>query len=208
MEVLKCNVRQETGSAECRRMRNQGIIPANLYSKDGPNTHLSIDSKEFVKFTNRHRGIKVFPISFEKEGKSVETNVMIKEMQAREWKNLIMHLDLVEVRSGEVIEVSVAIHPIGDCIGVKDGGILNHVSDTILVSCTMDKIPRKIDVDITELKPGHALHVEDIELPEGVTAVTPGNQALLTVVETRATKEASDETTEEEGAVEGETAVS
>lgn len=199
MEPLRCKIRQNVGSASCRRLRASGFIPANLYS--GGNTEtilLSIDNNEFVRFDNKNRGIRIFPIVFENNGETVNKHVLVKEVQSRDWKNQVVHLDFQEVHAGEMLEVTVPVHPYGECIGVKEGGVLNHISNTIVVSCTMETLPKRLDVDITNLKPGHALHVSDIPLPDGVTAVTPGNQAVLAVVETRATKEADAQETDEQ----------
>lgn len=189
MDPMKCLARTKTGSASSRKLRRLGSIPLNLYQKNGDNILLSVKANEFIKHQNKLAGSKVFPIEFEKNGDTVHMNVLIKEQQNWAWKNQIVHMDLREIQSGDIFEVDVPVVPFGECIGVKEGGILNNISDTVRIRCTMDKLPKRLQADISALRPGHALHVKDLILPEGVEFVTPLDQVLITVVETRATKE-------------------
>jgi large subunit ribosomal protein L25 len=65
-----------------------------------------------------------------------------------------------------------------------DGCIANHVITEIEVLCLPGDLPEFIAVDLSGLKKGASLHLADITLPKGVTAVTRGknNPVLVSVV--------------------------
>jgi large subunit ribosomal protein L25 len=94
----------------------------------------------------------------------------------------ILHVDLQEVSADRAITVSVAIHPVGEAIGVKDTkGILNLVMHEVEVSCLPTNIPERIDVDVTNLAIGDVLTVRDVTPPDGVRIVNDPGQAIVTV---------------------------
>ena len=66
---------------------------------------------------------------------------------------------------------------------MKDqNGILNIVLHELDVSCLPTAIPERIDADVTALMIGDVLTVASLQAPEGVRILTPGNQAVATVV--------------------------
>jgi large subunit ribosomal protein L25 len=65
-----------------------------------------------------------------------------------------------------------------------DSCVVNHVMSEIDISCLPADLPEFIEVDLSELKKGMSLHLNDITLPKGVSAVTRGkpNPVLVSVV--------------------------
>lgn len=80
------------------------------------------------------------------------------------------------------IQVSVAIHHVGEAIGVKESqGILEMVLREVRVSCLPGNIPEFLEADVTGLNIHDVLTVKDLRVPEGVRVLNDGNQAVVTV---------------------------
>src|SRR5207244_8757580 len=85
----------------------------------------------------------------------------------------LLHVDIQEVRADRAITVRVAVHPVGEAIGVKDtNGILNLVMHEVEVSTLPINIPERIDADVSNLAIGDVLTVRDLRAPEGVGSST------------------------------------
>jgi large subunit ribosomal protein L25 len=83
--------------------------------------------------------------------------------------------------------MKVPLHFVGDdqSPAVKtDGCIANHVMTEIEVLCLPTDLPEFIKIDLSGLKKGKSLHLNDIVLPKGVSAVTHGknNPVVVSVV--------------------------
>jgi large subunit ribosomal protein L25 len=103
-------------------------------------------------------------------------------MQFDPVSDALLHVDLQEVSADRAITVRVAVHPVGEAIGVKDTkGILNLVMHEVEVSCLPTNIPERIDADVTSLAIGDVLTVADLRPPEGVRITNDPGQAVATV---------------------------
>jgi large subunit ribosomal protein L25 len=107
---------------------------------------------------------------------------IIRDMQFDSVSEALLHVDLQEVSGDRAIHVRVAVHPIGEAIGVKDTkGILSLVLHELEVSCLPTNIPARIDADVTNLAIGDVLTVRDLTVPEGVRILNDPGQAVATV---------------------------
>ena len=93
-----------------------------------------------------------------------------------------MHLDFIEVFMDVAIEVTVPLEFQGKPVGADQGGVLQAAARELRISCTPDRIPEAIAVDISGLDIGDSIHVSDISLPSGVQVVQDETLALATVV--------------------------
>src|SRR5262245_23722160 len=94
----------------------------------------------------------------------------------------VIHADLYEVDLTARIQVRVPLHFVGRAAGVTRGGILQPIVREIEVECLPMDIPEFFDIDVSALDIGDSVHVSDMSMPEGVTAVSEASQALVTVV--------------------------
>jgi large subunit ribosomal protein L25 len=106
---------------------------------------------------------------------------LVKEMQYHPITGDVIHADFYEVDLTARIEVSVPLHFVGKGAGVVRGGILQPIVREIQVECLPLDIPQYFDVDVSGLDIGDSVHIEDLPMPEGVTAVYDSNFALVTV---------------------------
>jgi large subunit ribosomal protein L25 len=205
MAALKitAEAREASGKGVARKMRQAGRIPAVLYGQGHEGVSLSLDSYELSQLLST-AGARTSILELEVKGsdRSGRQNVLIKEVQKHPYKDLILHMDLLEVAMDELISVMVPIEIEGTAKGVKlDGGILEMKRRELEIECLPNIIPDSIIINIEDLEIGDTIHVEDIDVPEGVSILHDTNFTLLTVVAPAVEVEPEEE--EEEG-VEGE----
>ncbi|MBW1916312.1 MAG: 50S ribosomal protein L25, partial [Deltaproteobacteria bacterium] len=82
-------------------------------------------------------------------------------------------------------------------LGVANGGILQHVRREITVSCLPDKLIESVDVDVSELDIGDAVHISDIDLPDGIKTAQETNLTVAVVVAPTVAEEVEEEIEEE-----------
>jgi large subunit ribosomal protein L25 len=108
---------------------------------------------------------------------------LVKEVQYDPVREDIIHVDFNEISLTETIKVNVPVQAKGVAIGVKqEGGSLEHLLWDIEVECLPTNIPKDIQVDITALKMGDAIHIKDIVFPKGVKPLNDGAAVVLHVV--------------------------
>ena len=123
------------------------------------------------------------------------SQVLLRDVQYHPFKQLVLHIDFQRVDANTKMHKKVPIHYSGEenSPAVKtDACLVNHVITELDISCLPADLPEFIAVDLSGLKKGSSLHLNDIALPKGVTAVTHGkpNPVLVSVV-TPAAEEAS-----------------
>jgi large subunit ribosomal protein L25 len=106
---------------------------------------------------------------------------LIKDYEIDPITGKLMHIDLMEVAMDEKVKVQVAIHLTGNCIGVKEGGILQYGLHQVDVECLPQQIPSHLDVNIAAVKVNESLHVRDIQAPEGVKILNDADATIVTI---------------------------
>jgi large subunit ribosomal protein L25 len=160
-EVLKATTRTESGTRNARAMRKEGLVPAVLYGHGEGTVSLALNSRELF-FALRH-GEKLLDVEMD----GSHQNVLIKALQYDTWGKEILHVDLTRVNLDELVTVTVKITLLGTPVGVDDGGSLQQPLNSVEIECRVDQIPEGIRVQVNELKIDDALHVSDLDLPEG-----------------------------------------
>jgi len=175
--VLSARNRKAAGSAEARRIRRSGRIPAVLYGRTGKAVSLDLDALELsrsVKSISESTIVKV-----DVEGKSYDA--FVKDTQRNIIDGNILHVDFYEVESGVVLRARVSLHLNGNPIGVREGGNLETPLHEIEVECLPKDLPERIEIDISNLKVNQSLHVRDIPLGEGVRVLSAADQVVALV---------------------------
>jgi len=176
-------VRTIRGSSRTRRLRAEGLIPAEVYGHKDTNQSIVLPAKEFNKILTSSRGENIF-FSLSIEGQTGEPVLaVLKEIQYDKVKDNIIHADFHKVKMNEKIRIKIPVRVLnGDiCEGVKLGGVLQTFMRTVEVQCLPSQIPDAIQVDATHLNVGNSVHVSDLKLPEGVKATQSGGSVVLSV---------------------------
>jgi large subunit ribosomal protein L25 len=181
--TLEAKLREEIGSSKSRALRNSGFIPAVVYG-EGKSQAIKVSRSKFLKFLHEHKGENVIiRLKIDNEKKQKAHTVMIKEIQYDPVSEEIIHLDFNKISLTKAITVKVPVEVKGESPGVKmDGGSLEHVLWEIEVECLPKDMPKSIEVDVSNLKIGDAIHIKDITFPEGVTVKHEPEAIVLSVV--------------------------
>ncbi len=175
---ISVDAREDVGRGANRRLRGTGRLPGVIYSK-GESRAVSLDSKEFAKLQKDLLGIT--PVVTLKEGKE-EVMALVQEVQRHPVKDYFIHVDFHEVTRGEEISAQASLHYIGEPTGVKnEGGTLDTQLHEVEVRSLPRNIPDFIEVDVSNLNVGDALHVSDLPAIEGVTYTTPEDTLIASV---------------------------
>jgi len=180
LRELTIKKRDGIGKGPARRLRRSGLVPATLYGGASPE-NIAVTPKDILRLIHGHEGsTQLFRVTFEgsKDGKMA----IIRDMQFDPVSENLIHVDLQEVAMDRAIQVSVAIHHVGESVGVKDSqGILEMVLREVRVSCLPGNIPEYLAADVTNLNIHDVLTVKDLKVPEGVRVLNDPNQAVVTV---------------------------
>lgn len=182
METLEIqvNARERGTKRQARRLRREGKIPAILYGPKVEPIALELNKKDFFTRVAGLEGSHL--VRFKSVSTTLTDKVaLVKEMQYHPISGDVMHADFYEVDLTATIEVSVPLHFVGKAAGVVRGGILQPIVREIQVECLPLDIPEFFNVDVSALDIGDSVHIEELRMPEGVTAVYDSNFALVTV---------------------------
>jgi large subunit ribosomal protein L25 len=199
-KTLAAEKRTSFGSAESRRLRRNGKIPAVVYGHSEPRG-LIIDAHEFnTKFTMISESMI---IDLRVDGDSHD--VLIRDYQEDTISGAITHVDFYEIERGKVLRTNVGLQLTGAAVGVREGGILEGFVHELEIECLPKDLPESIVVDITDLELGHSLHIRDIQAPAGVHILNSPEQVVCTIAHKRIEVEVAAEEIEAE-AIEAEEA--
>jgi large subunit ribosomal protein L25 len=191
---LDAQSRAAAGKGEARRLRASGRVPAVAYGKGLAATLLSVSPKDILSILKSERGKNsVIHMDVAAGDKLL---VMIRDYSYHPVLRALEHVDFIQVKLDQQVEVEVPLVPIGKPVGVTTGGIIRQVYRTIPVRCVPDKIPLKLEIDISHLKLNEHVSTQDLKLPVGVSVRLPPEQTIVAVV----TPEKEREETPVEGA--------
>jgi len=193
--------REGTGKGVARKLRAAGRVPAVLYGHGMDPVALSVDSRELLHLFHTGAGTNVL-VDLVVDGS--DHLAMAREIQRDHIKGRFVHVDFVAVRRDEKITISVPVRAVGDSVGVKAGGVLEHHLWEVQVECLPTKVPEAIEVDVSELEIGSSLRVSDLAPPEAVTILTNPDDSVVAVQQPQA-RDVELEAEEAEG-LEGEAA--
>lgn len=173
--------RKTLGTGPARELRRQGRVPAVIYGQGQTPLHISLPLKELTVSSNK-KSFKstVFEISL--NGKKI--NTVAKDISFDKVTDVVEHVDLQVVSDKTAFKVFVPVNYSNHAKapGLKRGGVLNVVRRDIEFYVKPNNIPDSIEVDLTGLEIGHAIHVNDLKLPEGVRPVMKRNFTIVTIV--------------------------
>jgi len=183
INTLTVKLRKERGKRANRRLRNSGRVPAILYGHQKEAQSLTLSAEE-LDVAVRH-GNRFVALSGD-----VSENAFIKDLQWNTWGTEILHVDFARVSADEKVQVTVAVELRGEAPGTKEGGVVKHTLHNIELECEAASVPEKIVVNINHLEFGKALHVSDLEMPQGAKSLIDPATAVVSCV---APVEVSDE---------------
>ncbi|MGE0863802.1 MAG: 50S ribosomal protein L25 [Vicinamibacterales bacterium] len=191
--VLDAVKRNTRGKNEARRLRVAGQIPAVVYGAqkagDAPAPEaVAVDPKPFMKILHSSSGLNTL-ITLKIAGGN-DARVLVRNVQLDPISHHLLHADFYRVNMDRKIKVTVPITLKGESRGVKiDGGILDFVHREIEVEVLPADIPNSIEVDVTDLGVGGAIHVRDVAANAAWTPVTDADLMLVHVITIKVAEE-------------------
>jgi len=180
--ILTAEIREGVGKEKAKKLRAKGLIPAIFYGPKSQTISLAIDSKELSKALQTEAGENVLiDLDIRKGNQSDRKVVMLKDIQIDPLQRITLHTDFYEVTMDEMVTVEVPVHLVGKPEGTKVGGILEQVRRVIQIQCFPGDIPKSIDIDVSPLKIGDSIHIQDIKV-EKAKILSDTNFTIATVV--------------------------
>lgn len=201
---LHVELRKNTGPRTAKVLRQNGKIPGIFYYHNEDSVPMSVEAKELQRLV--HSEVNILNVIFPggKTRKSV-----LREIQQDPVTDAIIHVDIMGVKLTEKVRLTIPILLKETPIGVKEGGILEHLLREVTVEGLPLEIPEHIEVDVSGLNIGDVITLEDITIDK-VKVITEIHHAVANVVHPKVIKEveveeeAELEEGEEEEKVEGE----
>lgn len=177
--------RTESGKGVARSLRRDGRVPATMYGHGMATRSLSVDHKLLAKLLEVIGGEAAL-VDVSIDG-SAPVQALVREVQRNPVRRAdVIHLDLYAVVATEPITVEVPVHIIGVADGVRNqGGVLDHHLHRLTVKVLPADIPEHIDVDVTDLTVGHAIHIRDITIAKGEIMNDP-DVSVVSIIQARA----------------------
>lgn len=198
--TLVAETGRSTGSAESRRLRATGRIPAVVYGHGAEARSVSVDARDLRHALSGDAGLnQLLSLHI-----GSETHLALaRALQRHPVRHTVLHVDFQIVRRDEVISAEVPLVLIGEAKAVEqERGIVEQLLNFLTVKATPDKIPGHIEIDISGLTVGDAIRVGDLKLPAGATTEVGAEEVIAQGSVTRAAVE--EEAAEAEEAAEGE----
>jgi large subunit ribosomal protein L25 len=177
---LKACIRKESGKGPARRFRKEGLTPAVFYGRGQEAIPLSVNVTDLLKIIKTKRENIFIKLLIEGE-KRLEKLTMIKELQIEPVSRRFQHADFYEIRMDHKLTVDIPLRFVGAPIGVENGGELQHLKRDVKVTCLPTALPDFIDVDVSGLDIGASIKIQDLQVPNGVEILDPGDVGVAIV---------------------------
>ena len=196
---LAARVRTDAGKGAARRLRRDDQVPAIFYGPNSQPVMLAVkylDLKTLLKSASSENVI--FQLQIESGQGSSNKTVMLKELQADPIKPVYYHADFYEISMDKELTLNVPVHLVGTPAGASKGGILQHVKRDLSVACLPGNLVEFLEVDVTALDIGDAVHVKDLVLPAGMKTAEDAETTIAVVTAPHVVAEKVEEVVEGE----------
>jgi large subunit ribosomal protein L25 len=175
--TLHASTSRAKGSANSRRLRHDGSIPAVVYGEGVAPLPVSVNAKAFRTAVSGEQGLNSL-ITLEADGTNF--TVLAREIQRHPVRGTVAHIDFQVVDPNRPVVAEVPLHIIGDAVEVRHADWeVDQQMFSIEVRARPDQIPNFVTVDISGLTVGSAIRVGDLVLPDGVEAAGDVNESVV-----------------------------
>ena len=182
-----------------RRLRRQGIVPANIYGH-GASRAIQASARA-VEHLLAHGG-RTGVVSIGFDGRS-ETALM-KGVQRDPRSGKLLHVEFQAVSMEESVTSSVPVRFVGESLAVtKLDGVMTHPRTELHVTARAADLPDVIEVDVSTIRELHgAIHVSDLPQSAAYRIVDPPEEVLAIVLPPKVEVEELEAAAEEAAAAE------
>ncbi|TMM04239.1 MAG: 50S ribosomal protein L25 [Actinobacteria bacterium] len=192
--TLEVTRRDPAGSRAARRLRGEGLVPGVVYGGGNDPIPFQVESR-VLRLALSLAGA-VLDLSVDGED---STPVVVKELTRHPVTGAAIHVDLLRVRLDRPIQATVTLELIGtdEAPGVKEGGVLEHVTRELTIEALPTDIPDSIQHDVSEMVIGDTVTLEQVTAPEKVKLMDDPETVIATLTPPRLQVEEEPEIEEE-----------
>jgi large subunit ribosomal protein L25 len=165
-----------------KKLRTTGRVPAVIYGRQGQPQNLEVSKVEIenlIKHSVSENLLLDLNVSEDSRPKRL---VLVQDIQHNPLTGALLHLDLHEVSENEKVTVFVPVETVGEATGVKNGGgVLEHVLFKVKVRALPKDLPEVIEIDVSALEIGKAVHIGEMKPPAGVEILGDKNIPVVAV---------------------------
>lgn len=162
---LKATTRNAGAKSVVRAVRREGLVPGVVYGHDIEGVLVSVEPRELERVLTTDYAYNA-AFDLEIDGKDTH-KVMVREMQFDSVRRVVTHVDFKVVHDDERVEIDVPVQTTGTAKGVVEGGRLDIVRRAVKIVTTVSNIPVAVIQDVTPLKIGDQIYIDEMEAPEG-----------------------------------------
>lgn len=180
---LEVESREELKKGKVKDLRGRGFVPAVIYAAGKDPQAVKVSRRELLTLIHQHRlENAVINTRLKDDKKQKARPCLIKEVQYDPIKGDVIHVDFNEISLTKAIKVNIPVVAKGEPAGVKqDGGSLEHILWEIEIECLPTDIPKDVEVDVSQLKIGDAIHIKDITFPSNIKVLNEPEAVVLTI---------------------------
>jgi large subunit ribosomal protein L25 len=199
--VLTLEPREERGSRANRRLRRAGSVPGVMYGQASDSVSFKVDARRLRVVLGE--GHALFDVEVAGGGREP---VIVKDQQRDPVRGHVLHIDLLKVRLDEKIQTTVALELEGaeDAPGVKEGGVLEHVTRELNVEALPTAVPDRIVADVSGLGIAETMMLSSVTPPAGVELLDDPEETVVATVTAPSRAEEPETEIEEEAELVGE----
>jgi large subunit ribosomal protein L25 len=196
--ALTVDEREPEGSRAARRLRRQGNVLGVVYGGGESPVSFQVQART-LRQALAHAGA-VLDLSI---GGATATPVVVKELNRHPVSGETVHIDLLRVRLDQAIETTVLLELTGteDAPGVKDGGVLEHVTRELTIEALPTDIPDSLQHDVSQMQIGDTLTLDALTPPASVKLLDDPETVIATLSPPRLQTDDTDEIEQETGVV-------
>jgi large subunit ribosomal protein L25 len=173
-QKLAAEIRTEFGKGYARRARAAGKIPAVIYGHGAEPIHITVPAKATTLAVRVANALLALDINGE------EHLALVKDVQRDPIKQIIEHIDLLTVRTGEKVTVEIPVHVTGE---VAPGNVHNQELTTISLEAEATNLPTAVEVSIEGRSAGEHIHASDLVLPKGAVLLADADALVVNISE-------------------------
>lgn len=175
---LKAEPRNAAGTTASKAVRKAGKVPAIIYGRHQKPQSLQLDAHALAMALGKGVGEHVL-VNLEIAGGGTAL-ALIQDVQHHPLKRHIVHLDFHALKEDEVMHTTVPVIGFGEPDGVKNGGgLLEQIIRSLEIECLPKDLPESISIDVSALKVGDSIHVNELGLPAGVAALSAADSVVF-----------------------------
>ena len=189
--TLAAETGRTTGSRPSNRLRAAGKIPGVVYGHGSDPIPVSVVWRELRTALSGEAGMNAL-LSLEVDG--AKHLAIVKDVQRNPIQHTVSHVDFLLINRDEELSIDVPVVLTGEAVELgREDGIVDHLLFSLTVNAKPNAIPNELTVDISNLRLGDSIRVEDLVLPAGVTTDVDGEETVVTTSITRAGVESAQE---------------